>query len=109
MADGIITQNEETKLREFRDRLPLADSGADRQAAAQLDRASRDRLTLDARLAAVATSDPEYHLNGLAQSLRDSGATQGQQTAVLVRAWEAAVEVSKIRQKGRTLLGKDGE
>ena len=55
----------------------MADSNADRQATAQLDKASRDRLTLDARLAA---------------SLRDSGLTQGQQTAILVRAWEAAVE-----------------
>ena len=92
MADGIITQAEETKLREFRDRLALTDSGADEQAAAQLDRASRDRLTLDARLAAVAVDNPESQLNGLAQSLRDSGLPQGQQTAILVRAWEAAVE-----------------
>ena len=92
MADGILTQTEETKLREFRNRLALADSGTDRQATARLDKASRDRLTLDARLAAVAVDDPDAHLNGLAQSLRDSGLTQGQQTAILVRAWEAAVE-----------------
>ena len=92
MADGIITQAEEARLREFRDRLALADSGADPEATAQLSRASRDRLTLDARLAAVAVDDPEYHLNGLAQSLRDSALPQGQQTAILVRAWEAAVE-----------------
>ena len=52
MADGIITQAEETKLREFRDRLALADSDADRQATARLDKASRDRLALDARLPA---------------------------------------------------------
>ena len=77
MADGIMTQAEETKLQEFRDRLAQADSGADEQAAAQLDRASRDRLTQGARLAAVATSDPESHLNGLAQSLRDSGGDPG--------------------------------
>ena len=92
MADGTITQAEETRLREFRDQLALADSGADEQATAQLDKASRDRLTLDARLAAIATSDAEAHLNGLAQSLRDSGLPQEQQTAILVRAWEAAVE-----------------
>ena len=92
MADGIITQAEEARLREFRDRLALAHSGADPKATAQLSRASRDRLTLDARLAAVAVDDPEHHLNGLAQSLRDSALPQGQQTAILVRAWEAAVE-----------------
>ena len=28
MADGILTQAEESKLREFRDRLALPDSGA---------------------------------------------------------------------------------
>ncbi len=86
MADSIITQAEEIKLREFRDRLTLADSAADRQATAQLDKASRDRLTLDARLAAIATSDPEAHLNGLGQSLTDSGLPQSHQTAILIRA-----------------------
>ena len=91
-ADGIITKDEESRLREFRDRLSLADSGADRQATAQLDKASRDRLTLDARLGAVAVENPEPHLADLAQSLRDSKVPQGQQTAILIRAWEAVVE-----------------
>ena len=59
MADGIITQAEETILREFRDRLALADSGADRQTTAQLNKASRDWLTLDARRAARPRSPPE--------------------------------------------------
>ena len=40
MADGIMTQTEETRLREYRDRLALANSDADRQAAAQLEKAS---------------------------------------------------------------------
>ncbi len=92
MADGIITQAEETKLREFRDRLSLADSEADEHAAAQIDKASRDRLILDARLAVLAVEDPEAHLRDLTCSLQESGLPQGQQTAILVRAWEAAVE-----------------
>ena len=86
MADGIMTQTEETRLREFRDRLALADSGADRKASQQLERASTDRLTLDARLAALAVDDPDTHLNDLAQSLRQSGLNPDQQTALLVRA-----------------------
>ena len=94
MADGIITQAEETKLREFRDRLALADSGADQKAAAQLGRASTERLTLSARLAAVAVEDPESHLADLTNSLRGSGLAQEQQTEILVRAWEAAVEAA---------------
>ena len=73
----------------------LADSGADPKAASQLDRAVTDRLTL----AAVAVNDPESHQNGLARSLRDSALHQGQQTAILVRTWEAAVEG---RPGGRT-------
>ena len=94
MADGILTQDEESRLREFRDRLALADTGVDRKAAEDLERAATDRLTLDARLAAIATSDPDTHLNELADSLRQSGLNQGQQAALLVRAWEAAVEGS---------------
>ena len=92
MADGILTQDEESRLREFRDRLALADSGADRKAAEELERAASDRLTLDARLAALAVDDPESHLNDLSQALRQSDLDQGQQTALLVRAWETAVE-----------------
>ena len=92
MADGIITQAEESRLREFRDRLALNPTGADQGAAAQLEKASTDRLTLDARFAALAVDDPETHLNELEESLRQSGLHQGQQTALLVRAWEAAVE-----------------
>ena len=92
MADGIVSQAEETRLREFRDKLALDDGTADRQATTLLERASTDRLTLDARLAAIATDDPDTHLNELSESLNESGLPQSQQTALLVRAWEAAVE-----------------
>ena len=54
MADGILTQAEETLLREFRDQLTMDSAGIDRKAAEQLERASTDRLMLDARLAAIA-------------------------------------------------------
>ena len=40
MADGIITQDEEARLREFRDQLALGSDTADSGAMAQLDRAS---------------------------------------------------------------------
>ena len=91
MADGIMTQGEETLLREFRDRLALDSKGIDRKAAKQLECASADRLTPDARLAALVVNDPETHLDELTESLRQSGLNQGQQTALLVRAKEAAV------------------
>jgi len=92
MADGIMTQAEESRLREFRDRLALEDSGADRKATEELEKAATDRITFDARLAAVAVENPEHHLEELAQSLRRSSLNPSQQTALLIRAWEAAVE-----------------
>ena len=59
MADGILTQAEETNLREFRDRLALADSGADQKAVSQLEKAFTGRLTQGARPAALAVEAQE--------------------------------------------------
>ena len=92
MADGILSQAEEAKLREFRDRLALDSAAADPQAAAQLGRAATDRLMLDARLAAVAVEDPQTHLWELSESLRQSTLYADEKTNLLTRAWEAAVE-----------------
>ena len=92
MADGIMSQIEETKLREFRDRLALVDTGANPKATAELAKASRDRLMLDARLAALAVEDADTHLNELAEALRQSTLYSDERTNLLVRAWEAAVE-----------------
>ena len=44
MADGMVTQAEEVKLREFRDQLALADDGADHKATSHLEKASKDPL-----------------------------------------------------------------
>ena len=92
MADGIITQDEEARLREFRDQLALGTNAADQSAMAQLDRASQERLMLDARLAAVAVFDGGAHLDDLTETLRQSHLSQEEQTMLLVQAWEAAVE-----------------
>ncbi len=43
MADGILTQAEETKVREFRDRLALSSVVAHPEATAQLRRAASER------------------------------------------------------------------
>ena len=92
MADGILTQAEETKLREFRDRLALSSAAADPKAAAQLSRAATDRLMLDARLAAIAVDNPQIHLRELSEFLRQSTLYADEKTNLLTRAWEAAVE-----------------
>ena len=92
MADGILTQEEETRLREFRDQLALGTDTADSGAMTHLDRASQDRLTLDARLAAIAVFDGGAHLDSLTETLRQSNLRQDEQSTLLVQAWEAAVE-----------------
>ena len=85
-------QQEETQLREFRNRLTLDPAGIDRKAAEQRERASTNRLMLDAPLAAIAMENPETHLNELTKSLRQSGLHRDQQAALLVRTLEVAVE-----------------
>ena len=75
MADGIISQHEETRLRLFRDQLALDPNTADFHAIAQLDQATTDRLMLDARLAALAIDDAETHLHDLSTAIRQAGMT----------------------------------
>ena len=83
MADGILTQAEETLLR---DRLAMDSAGIDRKAAEQLERESTDRLMLDARLAAIAVEGADAHLRDLTHSLQQSRLYRDQEAALLVRA-----------------------
>ena len=53
MSDGIITREEEERLRAFRDRLALENRAADQGALSELDRAGADRVVMEARLAAI--------------------------------------------------------
>ena len=92
MADGIITQDEEARLREFRDQLALGSDTADSGAMTHLDRASQDRLMLDARLAAIAVFDGGAHLQSLTETLKQSSLYKDEQSMLLVQAWEAAIE-----------------
>ena len=92
MADGIITRDEEERLRAFRDRLALENSAADQSALAELDRAGADRVMLEARLAAISVRDGDGHLQDLALSIRQAGLGQGEANRLLIRAWETAVQ-----------------
>ena len=92
MADGIITQDEEARLREFRDQLALGSDTADPDAMKHLGKAPRDRLMLDARLAAIAVFDGGAHLDSLTKSLKQSTLYKDEQSWLLVDAWEAAVQ-----------------
>ena len=73
LADGILTQDEEARLRDFRDRLTIEEQDeASRDTAAQLGRAARDRLMLDARLVALAITGGSQHLDELATAAAES-------------------------------------
>ena len=92
MADDIITQDEEARLREFRDQLTLASDTADAATMGQLDRASQARLMLEARLVASAVFDGGAHLDSLTEALRQSTLYKDEQSMPLVQAWETALE-----------------
>ena len=91
MSDGIITRDEEERLRAFRDRLALENSAADQGALAELNRAGADRVILEARLAAISVRDGDGHLQDLDLSIRQAGLGQGEANKLLILAWETAV------------------
>ena len=92
MADGILTRDEEERLRTFRDRLALENSAANQSALAELDRAGADRVVMEARLAAISVQDGDGHLRDLALSIRQAGLDQGETNRLFIRAWDAEVE-----------------
>ena len=92
MSDGILTRQEEERLRTFRDNLALEDSSADSKTLATLDRASSDRLIMGARLAAISVHDGDHHLQDLSAAIRQAGLDPDETNRLLIRAWEAAVE-----------------
>ena len=92
LADGIVTREEEVRLREFRDAMAL---GADElgRAAGKLDRAVAERLVGEARAAAVAIDDGSS-LQAFASALDESALAPEDCKQLVVQAWEAAVEAS---------------
>ena len=92
MADGIITREEEERLRAFRDRLALENSAADPGSLAELARAGIDRVMLEARLAAISVQDGDGDLRDLTPSIRQAGLGHEEANRVLIRAWETAAQ-----------------
>ncbi len=91
LADGILTQDEETRLREFRERFAVQALG---EADATLDRGARDRVMLDARLTALAVTGGQAALDDLTESLAELALDPSDERKLLAQAWEAAVEGS---------------
>ena len=92
MAYGIISREEEERLRAFRDHLTLEDNAADADAIWDLDQASGQRLMLEARLAATSVQDGDGHLRDLEDAMQEARLDFHQRRRILIRAWEAAVE-----------------
>ena len=95
LSDGILTQDEEARLRDFREQFAIdAQHQAGQTGVAELELAVRDRFMLDARLAALATTTGDDHLDDLAEALEYSEFSPCERGLLLARAWEAAVEGS---------------
>ena len=86
MSDGIITRQEEERLRTFRDNLALENSSADSKTLATLDRASSDRIMMEARLAAISVHDGDQHLQDLSAAIRQAGLDPDETNRLLIQA-----------------------
>ena len=107
LADGILTQDEEARLRAFRDQFArqLEQTDDSKDAAAQLRRGVRKRLLEQARQAALDTADPSTSRQTLAAALAASELKPAQRRTLLAQAWKAAVE-SSLQDR---LLSRDEE
>ena len=90
LSDGILTRQEEERLRTFRDSLALEDSTGDSKTLATLDRASSDRIMMEAQLAAISTRPGDGYLHNLALTIQQAGLDPDETTRLLIRAWETA-------------------
>ena len=92
MSDGILTNEEEARLRDCRDSLAIGEIPGVSAGSATLDRAVAERITDAARHAALATGDGGATLRELENSLQQADMPEADHHQVLVRAWEEAVE-----------------
>ena len=90
MQDGTLTADEETNLRTFRDRMADHDLPSVITGSTTLERASADRITGQARRAALAQGGGT--LQELDNALRRAMMSSTHRRQLLVRAWEEAVE-----------------
>ena len=92
MSDGILTHEEEDRLRTFREQLALGDLPSVATGSATLDRAARDRISAQARRAALAVGDSGGAIQELDNTLRRAMMSTTHRRELLIRAWEEAVE-----------------
>ena len=90
MQDGTLTAEEETNLRNFRDRMADHDLPSVITGSTTLDRASADRITGLARSAALGQGGGT--LQELDNALRRTSMSNTHRRQLLIRAWEEVVE-----------------
>ena len=90
--DGILTQEEENNLRTFRERLVIGDLRGIVTGSAVLNRASAERISAQARRAALADGDGGAALQEVDNALRRALMSNTNRRQLLIRAWEEAVE-----------------
>ena len=78
------------KPRIFRDHMVLEENGANRDAIWYLERASGERIMMEARLTAISPEEGEAHLQDLDRSLQSAHLGPHQKRRILVQAWESA-------------------
>ena len=93
LHDGLLTREEEVRLRNFRDRLALQSDELGRIDRAKLHLAVAERLSAEARAATLA-ADGGRTVDAFAAHLADSPLSDGERKALVVEAWEIAVESS---------------
>ena len=93
LSDGVLTREEEVRLRAFRDKLALQPHELPQKEWRKRNVAIRDRLVTEAAQAAMAT-DNGRSVAVLADHLADSPLSPDERKSLLVTAWEAAVERS---------------
>ena len=89
LTDGIMTRDEEDRLRAFRDHLALEDNAAGQDAILDLEQASGERLLMEARMASISVHD---RLQDLHEAILEARLGPDQRKRILIRAWETAVE-----------------
>ena len=100
LADGILTQEEEERLRNFRDRMSVVVDPSNATALTQLTEGATNRLVSEARRVALEVDgagdrlDDSERLEQLDAKIRESNLPTLARRQALVSAWEGAVETA---------------
>ena len=90
LHDGIVTKEEEERLREFRESLSIEDD----RTSGLLTGAVKDRIGAAARRSALEVRGGKDHLEEISRQIKEAGLSGPDRKEVIISAWEKAVERS---------------